>query len=154
MSYNPQFIHQDPLPTLSIRTTTDIKHLKDALGTAYQTLGEYLDQLGEQPAGAPYAAYFTWEKGEVDVEIGFPVSKSLPGQGQIKATHLPGDQLASCLYTGPYNKIEPAYNALTEFVERSGRQATGVAYEFYLNDANEVEPQELMTQIVFPLKES
>lgn len=154
MSYNPEFIQQDPQPTLSIRTRTDIQNLKGALGKSYQAVADYLDQLGEQPAGAPYAAYFTWDMSDIDVEIGFPVSKTLPEKDQIKSTYLPGGKLASCLYTGPYNKIEPAYKALTEFVEQSGHEATGVAYEFYLNDPGEVEPHELLTQIVFPLKQA
>jgi effector-binding domain-containing protein len=67
---------------------------------------------------------------------------------------IPGGKLAQCLYIGPYNKIEPAYNALTEWVKENGYEATGVAYEFYLNDPGEVAPEELLTQIVFPLKDA
>lgn len=153
MSYKCELFEQPPQPTLSIRTTTTIKNLPQELGKAYQAVGQYLGQLGEQPAGAPYAAYFNWDTREFDVEIGFPVSKPLPDKDEIKAAELPGGKLARCLYTGPYNKIEPAYNALTEWVKENGYEATGVAYEFYLNDPGEVEPQELLTQIVFPLKD-
>jgi effector-binding domain-containing protein len=153
MSYNPELVEQAPQPSLSIHTTTSLKNLPQELGKAYQAIAQYLGQLEEQPAGAPYAAYFTWDVKEFDVEIGFPVSRPLPEKNEIKATQLPGGKLARCLYTGPYKEIEPAYNALTEFVKQNGYEATGVAYEFYLNDPGEVEPEELLTQIVFPLKE-
>lgn len=152
MSYNCELLEQEPQPTLSVRATTDIKNLPQELGKAYGAIGQYLGQLGEQPTGAPYAAYFNFDMSNIDVEIGFPVSKTLPEKDEMKATELPGGKLARCLYTGPYNKIEPAYNALTEWVKANGYEVTGVAYEFYLNDLGEVPPEELMTQIVFPLK--
>ena len=152
MSYNCELVEQSPQPTLSIRTTTSIKNLPQELGKAYQAIGQYLGQLGEQPTGAPYAAYFNFDMNNIDVEIGFPISKSLPDKEGIKATALPGGKIARCLYTGPYKEIEPAYNALTAWVKENGYEATGVAYEFYLNDPGEVSPSELMTQVVFPLK--
>lgn len=154
MTYNCELIEKSPQPTLSIRTTTSLKDLPQELGKAYQAIGQYLSQLGEQPAGAAYAAYFNWDTDDLDIEIGFPISKSLPGKDEIQATELPGGKLARCLYTGPYNKIEPAYKALTAWVEDNGYQSTGTAYEFYLNDPGEVALEELMTQIVFPLQEA
>jgi len=152
MTYNCELVEQSPQPTLSIRTTTTIKELPQELGKAYGAIGQYLGQLGEQPAGAPYAAYFNWDTKDFDVEIGFPVSGTFPEKDYIKSSEIPGGKLARCLYTGPYKKIEPAYNALTAWVKENGYEATGVAYEFYLNDPGETPQEELMTQIVFPLK--
>ena len=152
MTYNCELVEQSPKPTLSIRTTTTIKELPQELGKAYGAIGQYMGQLGEQPAGAPYAAYFNWDTKDFDVEIGFPVSGTFPEKDDIKSSEIPCGKLARCLYTGPYKKIEPAYNALTAWVKENGYEATGVAYEFYLNDPGETPQEELMTQIVFPLK--
>lgn len=152
MTYKCEIVDQPAQATLSIRTTTSIKELPQALGRAYGSIGQYMAQLGEQPTGAPYAAYFTFEMENMDLEIGFPVGSSLPGKGEIQSGEIPAGKIAQCLYTGPYNKIEPAYNALTAYVEEQGYEATGVAYEFYLNDPGEVAPEELLTQIVFRLK--
>lgn len=152
MSYNCELLEQNPQPALSIRTTTTLKELPQELGKAYQAIGEYLGQIGEQPAGPAYAAYFNWDTDTLDVEIGFPVSRMLPERDQIRITQLPSGKVVRCLYTGPYNKIEPAYKALNAFVEENGYEATGIAYEFYLNDPQEVPPGELLTHIVFPLK--
>lgn len=153
MTYKCEIVDQPAQATLSIRTTTSIKELPQALGRAYGAIGQYMAQLGEQPTGAPYAAYFTFEMENMDLEIGFPVGSSLPGKGEIQSGEIPAGKIAQCLYTGPYNKIEPAYNALTAYVEEQGYEATGVAYEFYLNDPGEVAPEELLTQIVFRLQQ-
>ena len=53
---------------------------------------------------------------------------------------------------GPYDQIEPAYNALTKFIQDEGYESTGIAYEIYLNDPVEVKPEQLQTQILFLLK--
>jgi effector-binding domain-containing protein len=153
MTYKCELVDQPAQPTLSIRTTTSIKELPQELGRAYGAIGQYMAQLGEQPAGAPYAAYFTFDMENMDIEIGFPVGGSLPGEGEIQAGKIPAGKIARCLYTGPYNKIEPAYNALTAYVEEQGHETTGIAYEFYLNDPGEVAPEELLTQIVFRLEQ-
>ena len=153
MPYKCELVAQTPHPTLSIRPTTSIKELPQELGKAYGAIGQYMGELGEQPAGAPYAVYFTFTMESMDIEIGFPVGGSLPGKGEIQSGDIPAGKVAQTMYTGPYNKIEPAYNALTAFVEQQGYEATGVAYEFYLNDPGEVAPEELLTQIVFRLKQ-
>jgi effector-binding domain-containing protein len=152
MTYTCELVDQPAQPSLSIRTTTSIKELPNELGRAYGAIGQYMGEIGAQPAGAPYAAYFTFEMESMDIEIGFPVASSLPGSGEIQSTEIPAGKVARTVYTGPYNKIEPAYNALTAYAEEQGYEPTGVAYEFYLNDPGEVAPEELLTQIVFRLK--
>jgi effector-binding domain-containing protein len=154
MTYKCELVDQPAQPTLSIRTTTSLKELPQELGRAYGAIGQYMAQLGEQPAGAPYAAYFTFSMENMDIEIGFPVGGSLPGNGEIQAGEIPAGKIARCFYTGPYKKIEPAYNALTAYVEEQGHKTTGVAYEFYLNDPAEVAPEDLLTQIVFRLEQA
>ncbi len=153
MSYKCEVVEQPPQPTLSIRTTTHVKDLPQELGKAYGAIDQYLGQLGEQPTGAPYTAYFNMDMSNLEVEIGFPVSSALPDKDEIQSGVIPGGKIARCLYTGPYNEIEPAYTTLTTWVKEHGYEATGVAYEFYLNDPGEVSPPDLMTQVVFPLKE-
>lgn len=152
MTYKCELIEQSPQPTLFIRTTTSIKELPQELDKAYGAIEEYLANQGEHPAGAPYAAYYHFEKSNVDVEIGFPVNSQIAAQDPIQSGKLPGGKVVQCLYKGPYNKIKPAYEALTAWIEDRGYKDTGVSYEFYLNDLNEVTPEELLTRIAFPLK--
>jgi effector-binding domain-containing protein len=136
---------------LTIRTRTSVEELPQVLGQAYGSIAQYLAELGEQPAGPPFTAYHNMDMQDLDVEIGFPVSRSIPARGSIQAGEIPEGQVATCLYTGPYTEIEAAYSALTEWVEENGYEAAGMAYEIYLNDPSETPPEQLMTQIAFPL---
>jgi effector-binding domain-containing protein len=139
-------------PTLAIRTRAVVQELPGALGDAYYAIAQYLEELGEQSAGPPFVAYHNQDMQDLDLEIGFPVSGKLPDRGDIQAGEIPGGEVATCLYTGPYSGIGSAYEALSHWMEENGYQPTGVAYEVYLNDPDETPPEELQTQIAFPLK--
>jgi effector-binding domain-containing protein len=89
---------------------------------------------------------------DLDVEIGFPVSGSLPGKGEIQPGEIPGGQAATTLHVGSYEELGPAYEALAQWIDDNGYEAIGVAYEMYLTDPAETPAEELKTQIVFPLK--
>ncbi len=151
-AYDCKLLEREEQPTLSIRTHASVQDLSKVLGASYGAIGQYLGTLGEFPAGAPFAAYYNMDMDNLDIEIGFPVSKPLPGEGDIKAGTLPAGKYATCTHMGPYDTIEPAYTALTQWIQEHAYEATGVAYEFYLSDPEETPPEELQTQILFPLK--
>ena len=152
MAFQNEIKTQDPQPTLSIRSRTSIQGLPRLLGESYGKIAGYLAELGEEPAGAPFAAYHNMDMHDLDVEIGFPVAKAIRGKGEIQASQVPGGKLGYALHTGRYGDIAPAYDALTQFVKEQGYEPTGISYEFYLNDPEETPQEQLLTQIVFPLK--
>ncbi len=153
MSYHCEFKNQLPQPTFMIRTRTSLENLQQVIGQSFGTIAHYLADLGERPAGAPYVAYYNMDMQDLDIEMGFPLSKKLDGRGEIQAGEFPGGKLATCVYTGPYGmEMSAAYDALTQFARANHFEPTGVAYEIYLNSPMDTPPQELRTQIIFPLK--
>jgi effector-binding domain-containing protein len=113
---------------------------------------QYLEELKENPIGAPFVIYYNMDMQDLDIEIGFPVSKNLPDKDKIKSSEITAGKFASCLYTGPYTEISLAYDALTKWVEDNEYKTTGIAIETYLNDPREIPPEELKTEIEFLLK--
>jgi effector-binding domain-containing protein len=152
MSYQCEVQERAAQPAMSIRTRAPVGELGQVLGKSFAAIWQYLGELGEEPAGPPFAAYYNEDMQDLDVEIGFPVSRGLPGKDDIEASEIPGGKVATCLHTGPYSEIEQAYNALSRWMQDNGYEATGVAYEVYLNDPSETPSKELQTQIAFPLK--
>jgi effector-binding domain-containing protein len=152
MSYNCTVTDRWAQPALSIRTRTPVQDLPQVVGKAYAAIGQYLGELGESPVGAPFAAYYNMDMQDLDVELGFPLAASLPGRGEIRAAEIPGGKVATCLHIGPYSELAPAYEALTKYTAEQGYEASGIVYEFYLNDPTQVPAQELQTEIVFLLK--
>ena len=152
MSEQFQLIDQTEQPVLSIRTRTPVANLPQEIGKAYQAIAAYLEELGEAPADAPFTAYYNMDMDNLDVEMGFPVSKRLTGKDEIAANVIPAGKQASYMFKGPYEKMEPAYKALTAWVAEKGLEPTGISYEYYYNAPGEVPDEELLTKIVFLLK--
>ncbi|AKL94177.1 transcription activator [Clostridium aceticum] len=153
MNYKFELTEQQAQPVLSMRTRTAVENLPQELGKAYEAITQYLNEIGEKPSPeAAFAAYYNMDMQDLDVEMGFPVAKSLEGKGEIQASEIPAGKQVSYLYKGPYHQTEPVYTAMMEWVNKNGYTPTGTAYEFYYNSPMDVPESELLTKIVFPLK--
>ena len=152
MTFKCELIERDAQYTLSIRTTSSALNLPQVLGKNWGAIMQYLGQINEQMSGPPFVAYYNMDMANLDVEIGVPVAKKIPTKHEIEACEIPAGKYASGLYIGPYSEMKPAYETLAKFIQDKGYEATGIAYEIYLNDPAEVPPEELQTEILFPLK--
>jgi effector-binding domain-containing protein len=61
------------------------------------------------------------------------------------------EKAASTVHTGPYEDIEPAYEALADWMFENGYEPIGTAYEFYLNDPGTTSSEDLQTVIFMPV---
>ena len=154
MSYKFEVINHPAQRVLSIRTHAAMQDLPVVLPKSFDAVAHYICDLGQQPTGAPVVAYYSSdpEMQHMDIEIGYPVEQELPGQGNIQLSELSGGKAASCLYVGPYDQLRSAYEAIMQWMQAQGHEATGVCYEIYLNDPEQTAPEALETQIVFLLK--
>ena len=139
-------------PILSIRKTTSISKLSEEIGKSYGLIAMYLQEIGEQPVGAPFTAYHNLDMENLDVEMGFPVSRPIEGRGEIKTGNIPEGKYAEGMYKGPYSEISSAYDAINAWMAEKGLTPAGISYEYYLNTPGEVPESELLTKIVFPVK--
>lgn len=152
MDYNIELKERSAQPVLSIRKITAVGNLPQEIGRAYGSIMQYLNELGEQPAEAPYTAYYNLDMEHLDVEMGFPVSKQLAGKGEIKAGVFPEGKYVECMYKGSYGEMVPAYDAMNKWMAEKGLEATGISYEIYYNSPAEVPESELLTKIMLPVK--
>jgi effector-binding domain-containing protein len=152
MPHHCEIKDQTEQPMLAMRARTSVQQLPETLGKAFGAVMQCLGEVGEHPVGAPFVVYYNMNMEDLDIEAGFPVSRALPGKGDVQPGQLPCGKVATCLHVGPYSEMVAAYEALTQFMKDNGQEPTGVCYEVYLNEPTQTPPQELMTQIVFPLK--
>ncbi len=86
--------------------------------------------------------------------MGLPVTKAIPGKGNITSREIAIEKAASTVHTGPYEDIESAYLALAEWMNDNGHEPEGASYEFYLNDPGTTAPEDLQTMIFIPVKKA
>ncbi len=152
MSYQFEIQEQPARPALSIRARTPAQALPQVIAEAIGTIMAYLDSLGERPSGASFVAYHNRDMNDLDIEIGFLVTRPLLGNDRVQASELPRGKVATCLFVGPYSEMAPAYAALAAWVKEQGYEPTGTSYEFYFDDPSRTPAAELRTEIAFPLK--
>jgi len=129
-----------------------MENLPQVIGQAYGEIMQYMAELGEPPSDVPFTAYYNLDMQDLDLEIGFPVAKSLPAKGEIKSNEIPQGKYVSCMYKGAYSQMEEPYNEMFKWIEEKGYEQKGVYYEFYYNSPNEAPESELLTKIVMALK--
>ncbi len=67
---------------------------------------------------------------------------------------VPGGRHAVIRHLGPYPELSKTYDWIFgTWLPDSGETPAGVAYEDYLNNANEIAPEDLITDIYVPLAE-
>lgn len=150
-----------PQPVLSMRIRTNLEKIGEDIGRAFGAFFHYLGELGENPAGMPFIMYHYGMKGEfdpkefdpqdIDMEPAVPTATVLESKGDIEAKELPGCMVAFVMHKGPYQEMEPAYEAIADFVKENGYEYAGPPREIYFNDPNETPQSELLTEIQFPI---
>lgn len=138
-------------PTLIVKKNIPVTELLHILGATFMAIINHIWALGEQPAGDAFVGYFNLDMDNLELEIGFPVAKPLPGKGDIVAGTIPAGKQVTCLYKGPYMQMPAAYQAIQDWIAAHGHTPVGPVYECYLNSPEEVPESELLTRIVFPV---
>ena len=138
--------------TVSIRTSTPLAKLPEVVGSCYEEIMQYLGPKGIQPVGAPFSIYYNMDMSNLDVEIGFPVATKVEGRGRVRPGRIPGGKCAVTVHVGPYETIGETYERLTAYVKEQGLETAAFCYEYYLNDPAQTPPEELETEIYFPIK--
>ena len=93
MAYECEVHDQPAMPTLSIRMRTPVQGLPEVMGRVFGEVIQYLGSLGEFPAGPPFAIYYNMDMQDLDVEMGFPVIRNVPGQATVQAGEIPAGQV-------------------------------------------------------------
>ncbi|MEN6615243.1 MAG: GyrI-like domain-containing protein [Syntrophorhabdus sp.] len=152
MAYTCELSSIDPQPAISLRSRPTHDEFPEVFESSFARLIAYLEQIGEELAGPPFAVYYDILLEDLDVEMGLPITKAVPGDGEIICREIGIDNAASTVHTGPYEDIEAAYDALTDWMVDNGYEPTGVAFEFYLNDPGTTSPEDLQTVIFMPIQ--
>ena len=132
----------------------NMENIAAVMGEGYGKIIGYLTELGQYPTGAPYACYMNCNEGftEFDLEMGFPVAAEVPDKDDLFMSKSFEGKAATVMYKGAYKDIEPAYVALMEYMAENKLESTGVYYDYYLSNPDDTPEEELLTEVVFPIK--
>jgi effector-binding domain-containing protein len=136
-------------PALVVRDTIGEREFAAFLAGAFGRVSEVAQSDGMYLSGPPFARLHPEPDGTFGVEAGFPVSGMLLGQGDVKASHLPGGPALRTLHRGGYAEARSAHAVLYAYASRHGLSPAGDAWEVYLDGAEVAEPR---TLVVLPIR--
>ncbi len=139
---------------LTLRKIISYDEIPEEYDNGYRMINNYLKSINITPSGDAFAIYHNTHMDKVDVEIGFPVADETEGKGDILKSKTVAGKAAESVFKGPYTRMEPVYNKITNWIIENNYHPTGVVYEEYLNDPGTTPPEELLTRIGFILEKT
>lgn len=139
---------------LTIKVSVPSNTIGQKMGELYGKLFGHMGESGIQPAGAPFAVYYTYDpNGNTEFEVGVPVNDTAQGTNEIKYKEYPAMKVISTLYVGPYEKVGPTYEALKKYAADNKLETQPVSWEIYVTDpSKETDPAQYQTLIYFVVK--
>ena len=139
-----------PIDVASLRVHTSLDKIGEDLGMGF---GKVIAASGS-PAGMPFIVFHDVidEETDGDIEICIPVLAPIAPTGDVVGRRIEGGSMATTTHKGPYDQISPAYHTITGWVQDHGHEFAGPPREIYLNDPATVAPEELLTEVQWPIE--
>lgn len=138
--------------TLAVNLTVPASGLPEAIGKTYAQIGAFMEAKGIPMTGAPYVLYRNMDMDALDIEIGFPAAPESEGEGDIRPSVIPAGRVVTTIHLGPYGELEKTYTKVSEFAAQRNITLSPWMYESYLNSPEDTPPEELQTQLYFPIQ--
>ncbi len=142
-------------PTMVMHGKIRLEDIPTFLGRVYHTVDSQIREAGAHVVGDPFARYRPLDDKyvEFEVEAGLPVIMAVHGKGEVRASRLPGGPAVATVHTGPFERLESAYNALADWIADRGLKASGPAWEVYHTDTDELPgPATWRTEVIQPYR--
>lgn len=129
---------------------------------AFGILFAWVAQKGLVPAGPPSGAFFN-APGEVPEEqllweLRCPVASDVPAAGPddkgLGIKDVEAAQVAATMHKGPFNEVGAAWDGLAKWIGNNGYQIVGPGTETYLSDPGRTKPEDLLTEVAFPVRKA
>ncbi|MEZ4502176.1 MAG: GyrI-like domain-containing protein [Dehalococcoidia bacterium] len=138
-------------PALVIRARGSAATIGAMLADLFPTVHQFIQRTGAEMAGPPFVRYLTMGN-EWDFEAGAPVATAVPGEGRVEASSLAGGEVAVVTYTGPYEGVGEAHEAIGTWLAEQGRLPSGPPWDSYVTDPmQEPDSTKWRTDVYYPL---
>lgn len=129
--------------------------------TAYETLVEalrtvhgYIDKRGLKPDGDAMMIFTGADDTRFEYKAAVPVMGPLdnPPQGDLAVGPAPSGKAYKFVHRGPYEGMENLYEAITNFLDEKNIEPGDFFIERYVTDPRHTPEEELVIEVIFPVK--
>ncbi|MES2773679.1 MAG: SRPBCC family protein [Bacteroidota bacterium] len=129
-----------------------IDEIGPQLGAIYQAVGACATSNGLKMPSAPIASYKS-QSSPYEFWGGMIVDKA-PAKScdGIVVRNLGAKHVVVGHFYGPYTQLATGYAELEKWIKDHGKTSDGTSIEQYMNDPTTVKPEEILTDIIWPIK--
>ena len=138
----------------AVRRHTSMQTIGEDIALGFNQVDAAMETVGIRQFGRPFIVFH----GRIDdvtggdIEICRPVASPFHGIEEVYGTEIPGGIFASTIHRGSYDEMAPAYAAVIMWMDGHGLELSGPPREYYLNDLETTKPEDLLTEIAFPIR--
>ena len=152
----PYEIRSKTLPSIRVASVTKevtLETIGEVMGPGWGEVMGAIMRSGNHPTGAPFTVYVDVidEETHGRIELCIPTTDGFESDGDVTATTTEEVEAASTIHQGRYSDVGLAYHALMTWIESHGYEPAGPPHEIYLNDPNEVDEGDQLTEVAWPI---
>ncbi|WP_409201085.1 GyrI-like domain-containing protein [Methanobrevibacter sp. DSM 116169] len=126
------------------------------MGDLMEKLMNYIIENNVNVIGAPFSLYYTdpsmVKPEDMVYDMGFPIAGEAKEEGEVKIKEIPKHNVISGIHKGEYTKLGETYMSIWNYITENKFEPNGIPKEIYLNSPTEVSPDELLTEVQFPIE--
>lgn len=149
----------EPIRMASIRRSFPSNRFDEELTDMWAQVNEYIDRMnGKRTVPCMMLYHIGWadmdSTSTLEVEVVEPITKSFPGNEEIKVYELPAVERMVCIvHQGPFSTIGKTFEALYEWIKQNGFQKCGPIREIYHKGEWATDnPEEYITELQIPVE--
>lgn len=146
---------------LKTRTTACIRvkipriDMGKTLSVLFPELYREIAKQGNTPIGPPFSRFHSAADGQIDLEAGFPVAKTMREAGRVKASELPAGKTAQTWHYGNYTELPKTYARMEAWIQEQGFEKNGASWEIYWTDpGQEKDVSKWKTRVIYPVRKA
>jgi len=126
----------------------------DRVGALFGQLGEYAakKELAGEMVGIYYDDPAIVPAEGLRSEIGIVVPEGFMPDSGYGVQEIPAQKVVYAILKGPYTEIAKEYPYIVKWMEDKGYKRNGPVMEIYLEAGPDVPPEQLVTEVQFPIK--
>jgi|SRR6266704_1876272 len=151
MTYEVELKELPARPVATIRVTVETSGIGKAFGELLPQVMAHIKRHGAHPVGPPLGIFHHYGETSCDMEAGWALEQAIPSEGPVDVRELPAGRAAVTWHFGPYSTLGDAHRTVIGWISSNGREQTGPPWELYWSDPQEVPPEELRTEVGYPV---
>lgn len=149
----PEVVHVEAATTAVVGSIVPADQITEFFDQAFSTIPAVLAAQGVAMAGAAFALYRAEPAETMDLEVGLVTDRAVRAEGEVRASMLPGGEIARYVHHGGYDGLGASWELLGSWIAESGLKPGGPVWEVYLTEPSpEMNPAELLTELNWPLQ--